>query len=214
MKIAVIGGTGALGTAFAKRLASAGYDVLIGSRDAGKAAAAAGKLDRARVRGLRNDDAASAAETILLTIPYAAHRATVVALAGTAAGKVVIDPTVPLLGVRPVQIAPVEEGSAAERTQAMLPQARVVSAFHTISAGALAGDARIVPGDVLLCGDDAEARTTVAAMIGAIGLVPVDAGALAWSQTLEHLGALMIELNRRYKRHHAGVRITGLGIRD
>ncbi len=214
MIVALIGGTGALGMALAKRLASSGYGVIIGSREAAKAAAAARQLQPAKVRGLRNDEAAAAADGIILAVPYAAHRATVVALAGSAAGKVVVDPTVPLLGIRPVRLAAVDEGSAAERTQAMLPQARVVSAFHTLSADLLAGDDGPVPGNVLLCGNDPAAKDTAAAMARAIGSIPIDAGLLTWAQTLEHLGALMIALNQRYKRKHAGLRITGLGTRD
>lgn len=214
MKIALIGGTGALGTGLAWRLASAGYDVLIGSREPAKAASAARKLHTPRARGLGNDAAAAAADAIVLTVPYAAHRASVVALAGSAAGKVLVDPTVPLLEIRPVQLATIEEGSAAERTQALLPQARVVSAFHTVSAEGLADVDRTLRGDVLLCGNDAAAKDSVAELVRAIGLGPVDAGPLEWAQTLERLGALMIALNQRYKRKRVGIQITGLRTRD
>jgi NADPH-dependent F420 reductase len=214
MKIALIGGTGRLGTGLAGRLASAGYDVVIGSREPARAASVAATLDTPRVSGADNERAARAAEMIILTIPYAAHRASVVALAGSSAGKIVVDPTVPLLSVRPVELAVPDEGSAAARTQAMLPQSRVVSALHTVSADLLADFDHTLHGDVLLCGNDAAARDAVAALIRAIGLVPIDAGPLTWAQTLEQLGALMIQINQRYKRKHAGLRITGLGTRD
>jgi NADPH-dependent F420 reductase len=214
MKIAIIGGTGALGTGFAARLAPAGYEVFIGSRDPAKAMSVARRLNHLSVSGLSNAGAADAAEIILLTVPYAAHRATVLALTGAAAGKTVIDPTVPLLSARPVRLAVVEEGSAAERTQAMLPQARVVSAFQTVSADLLADLDRRLDDNVLLCGSDPSAKDTVAEVARATGLRPLDAGALEWAGTLERLGALMIVINQRYKRKHAGVRITGLGPRE
>jgi len=210
MKIALIGGTGRLGTGLAGRLASAGYTVLIGSREPAKAEAAAAAIASPQISGVGNEQAAREAELIFLAVPYAAHRASVVVLAGTSAGKVVVDPTVPLLSARPVELAVPDEGSVAARTQAMLPQARVVSAFHSVSADLLADFDRPLHGDVLLCGNDAAARDAVAALIRAIGLVPVDAGPLTWAHTLEHLGALMIALNQRYKRKHAGLRITGL----
>ncbi|HEV8354489.1 MAG TPA: NADPH-dependent F420 reductase [bacterium] len=214
MKIALIGGTGRLGTGLAGRLASAGYAVLIGSRDPARASSAAAALDLPQVGGASNEHAAREADVIILSVPYAAHRASVVALAGSAADKVVVDPTVPLLRARPVELAVPDEGSVAARTQAMLPQARVVSAFHTVSADLLADFDQPLHGDVLLCGNDATARDAVGALIRAIDLVPVDAGPLTWAHTLEHLGALMIQINQRYKRKHAGLRITGLGTRD
>lgn len=209
MKIAIIGGTGKLGRGFAARLLPAGHEVIIGSRDPAKAAAAARALTHASVRGAGNGPAAEAADLILLTVPFAAHRATVLALSGIA-GKIVVDPTVPLLSARPVRLAAVEEGSAAERTQAMLPQARVVSAFQTVSAELLADAGRALDDDVLVCGLDPSAKETVADLIRAMGLRPVDAGSLEWAGTLERLGALMIVLNQRYRRRHAGIRVTGL----
>ncbi|MGH2349926.1 MAG: NADPH-dependent F420 reductase [bacterium] len=210
MRIALIGGTGRLGTGLARRLAAADYDVLIGSREPARATAVATTLNAPRVSGTSNDRAARAGEIIILTVPYAAHRASVVALAGSSADKIVVDPTVPLLSIRPVELAVPDEGSAAARTQAMLPQSRVVSALHTISADLLADVDHPLRGDTLLCGNDAAARDAVAALIRAIGLVPVDAGPLTWAQTLEQLGALMIQINQRYRVKHAGLHITGL----
>jgi len=184
--------------------------VIIGSRTTPKAVEAATRVDRDRVRGASNPEAARAAEVIILTVPYAAHSATVQSLADLAEGKVVVDATVPAASSRPLRFERPPGGSAAEETQRALASARVVAAFHTVSANMLADLARPLHGDVLLCGDDADAKATLEALVRAIPMRPVDMGALAAAQVLEPLAALVLGLNRRYRRHDVGITVAGL----
>lgn len=216
--IAVIGGTGHEGFGFVLRWASAGYRVIIGSRDPARAREAA---DRARaavgpsrrpetVTGLGNAEAASTADIVVLTLPFSAHPEILPPLREHVRGKIVVDTTVPLESFRPPVLRQVPEGSAAERVQALLPEARVVAAFHTVAAAKLAAVATALEQDTLVCGNDAAARETVGALATAIGLRPVDAGPLAAARSLEHVAALVIALNQRHRRTSIGVRFVGL----
>jgi len=215
LRVAVVGGTGHEGFGMALRWAACGYEVVIGSRDAGRAEAAAERarqlLDgRGQVRGASNGDAAAWAEVVVLTIPFEGHEAMVPVLAPHVGGKVVVDTTVPLARFRPPVLHSLPEGSCAQRLQAQLAEARVVAGFHTVSAALLAELARPLDQDTLVCGEDAGAKSVVAEMARAIGLRPVDAGGLAQAATLERLAALVIGLNQRYRRNSIGVRFTGL----
>jgi NADPH-dependent F420 reductase len=217
MEIAMVGGTGRLGSALALRLARAGYPVIVGSRDAARARQAAAELAQrsgGEVRGADNREAAAAAEVVFVTVPSAAHPETLRGLHGLVDGKVVVDCTVYLDPADPTRWAPPPEGSAALRARAVLPEARVVSAFHTLSAKALAGPAQRGAGepaaDGLVAGDDPEAKATVMRLGEACGLRCVDCGDLGHAAVLEHLTPLLIGLNRRYRRSSAGIRVTGL----
>ncbi len=208
-RLAVIGGTGAQGSGLARRWATAGLSVVIGSRDADRAAATAADLG-SEVSGARNDDAADGADVVLLAVPWAAHAATVTSVAPYTRGKVVIDCASPLgFDEKGALVLPVTEGSAAQQAQRLLPEARVVGAFHHVSA-VLLNDPEVTDlgQDVLVVGDDRAATDLV---IGLAGLVPglrgVYAGRLRNSGQVEALAANLIAVNRRY-RAHAGVRVT------
>ena len=214
--IGVIGGTGHQGLGLALRWAAAGIPVVVGSRSLERAHAAADQIRAAAgsaaavVEGRENLDAARAAEVVVLAVPAAAHAETVAAIAAGAAGKIVVDLTVPL-EKNPSYARQLPEGSAAEAAQRALgPDTRVVGAFHTVPASLLADLARPVDCDVLVCGDDAAAKARVMELAAAIGARAVDVGALRQTHTLERLTALLIGAGRKAKRHELGVRITGL----
>ncbi|HSF27270.1 MAG TPA: NADPH-dependent F420 reductase [Actinomycetes bacterium] len=217
--IAVIGGTGALGRGLGFRFSAAGHPVVLGSRSADRAATAAAELagrltDPAAgvVSGAENAKAAEAADVVVLAVPYAGHAELVSGLAGPLAGKVVISCVNPLgfdkLG--PFGLA-VPEGSAAEHAAALLPDSQVVAAFHHVSAVTLLGDgAGLADQDVLVCGDDPDARATVVELAAAVtGRAGIEVGPLRLARQLEPLTAVLISINKRYKAH-SGVRISGL----
>jgi NADPH-dependent F420 reductase len=215
MATAVIGGTGVLGHGLAVRLAAAGEPVVIGSRDAGRAAAAAAEVNalvgREVVSGAANAAAAAAGEIVFICVPYAAQEETLLAIRDAAAGKVIVETTVPLMPGRPTELEAVPEGSAAQRAQALLgPEARVVSGLHHLAAGLLADLNASIDSDVLICGDDPAARAAALELIGRMGLRAFDAGPLRMAQTLERFTPLLIGLNRRLKRRHLGLRLTGV----
>lgn len=206
--IAVIGGTGDLGSAIARRLAKAGRTVIIGSRDAGQAAAVAERLGHG-LAGMANPDAAAAAGLIIVTVPFAAQEGTLAAIAPHAAGKIVVDTTVPLVPPRVMRVQLPPEGSAAARAQGLLgPDAILVSAFHNVAAHKLAADEPVAC-DVLVFGDDKAARTRVIGLVRDCGLRGLHGGALANSAAAEALTSILIFLNRTYKADGAGIAITG-----
>ncbi|MDQ7841539.1 MAG: NADPH-dependent F420 reductase [bacterium] len=206
--VAILGGTGDLGRGLAARLGTAGREVVIGSRDAGRAHEAAARLGLPSVRGAANADAVGAAEIVVLAIPLEGHAAFVEGFAGPLSGKIVVDATVPL--GPGFTFVPPPAGSAAAETQDLAPCARVVAAFHTLSARLLADLTRPLDQDVLVCGDDPDARAEVLALATAIGARGVDAGGLAAAATIEGMAVLLIGLNVRYKRRHLGFRIAHL----
>ena len=213
--IAILGGTGALGGALALRLVKAGHEVWIGSRDPEKAKARPrpGAVAGAPARTVRGGGLAAAArpaaEICVLAVPYAAHAATLEQIKGQVAGKIVIDATVPL---RPPKVGTVQlppAGSAAVEAQTLLgPAVRVVSALQNVGAGKLAAG-RAVESDVLVAADDAEAAAMVCDLLTQIGLRAWHVGPLANSAAAEAMTSVLIQINRRYKRVQAGIRITG-----
>lgn len=212
--IAVIGGTGHQGLGLAMRWAAAGVPVAIGSRSPERAREAAERVRAATaggpVDGMENLAAAREADLIVVTVPAGAQVDTLTAIAPAAAGKIVVDTTVPL-GSPPSSVLPVPEGSAAERAQRLLgDRARVVGAFHTVPASLLLDLARPVDCDVLICGDDGDAKARVVELARAFGARAVDVGALRQAHTLERLTALLVSVGRRARRHELGIRITGL----
>jgi 8-hydroxy-5-deazaflavin:NADPH oxidoreductase len=217
--VAIIGATGALGYGLALRLGAAGVPVVIGSRDAGRAAEAAARARDAvpggSFDGTANPEAAARAGTVVLSVPFASQAETVRAIApALAAGQVVVDATVPLAtatGGRPTHVLGVWHGSAAQQAQALVPDGvRVVGALHTVSAAALADLEHQLDEDVLVTGDRRADKAAVADLVRRIpGLRPVDAGRLEMSRIAESMTALMISMNGRYKTR-SGLRITGL----
>jgi len=212
--IAVIGGTGHHGFGLAARWARAGYRVIVGSREYGRAEEAARQIRSLITSGdigaAGNPEAAAAAEVVVLTIPFAAQADILASIAASVGGKVVIDTTVPLRRGSPPQLDTVAAGSAAAQAQAGLPDARVVAAFHTLSGARLRRLDEPLEDDVLVCGNDGEAKRVVMDLAEAIGVRPLDAGPLGQAATVERLAALIIGLNKRYGRKSIGVRFTGV----
>jgi NADPH-dependent F420 reductase len=212
--IAIIGGTGAEGGGIALRLAKAGHRVLIGSRDAAKAKSAAAELSAqadAEIAGDGNRAVASAAEIVILTVPYAAQRPTVDDIRDILAGKILVDATAPLVPPRVNRVQLPEGGSAVAAIQALLGEGvRVVSAFQNVSVEKLRHLDHPVDCDVLVCADDAPARQTVIDLIATMGMRGIDGGAICNSAAAEALTSLLIWVNRKYKVPGAGIRITGI----
>jgi coenzyme F420-0:L-glutamate ligase/NADPH-dependent F420 reductase len=206
--IAVLGGTGALGAALARRLSAAGREVWIGSRDPDKARAAAAEYG-ATARGGSLAEAAAHGDIIFLAVPYAAHGETLSQVREAAQGKIVVDTTVPL---RPPKVGTVQlppAGCAAlEAAQILGDGVRVVSALQTIGAEKLASG-KAIDADVLVAGDDADAVEVVRTILGQLGLRSWHVGPLANSAAAEALTSVLIQINRRYKVAQAGIRITG-----
>lgn len=207
--VAVLGGTGEQGRGLARRFALAGCSVVLGSRDAARAAAAAEALPGA-VTGTDNAQAAQAGDVVVVAVPWEGHRELLASLAGQLAGKVVVDCVNPLgFDKQGAYALPVEEGSAAQQAAAVLPESRVVGAFHHVSAVLLL-DEQVdnLDTDVLVLGDDREATDLVQALVGLVpGMRGVYAGRLRNAHQVEALTANLISVNRRYKAH-AGVRVT------
>lgn len=206
--IAVIGGTGDLGSAIACRLAKAGRTVIIGSRDADQAIAAAERLGHG-LTGMANPDAAAAAGIAIVTVPFAAQEGTLASIAPHVADKIVVDTTVPLVPPRVMRVQLPPEGSAAARAQGLLGEGvTVVSAFHNVAAHKLATDEEVAC-DVLVFSDDKAARERVLGLVRDCGLRGLHAGALANSAAAEALTSILIFLNKTYKVDGAGIAITG-----
>jgi NADPH-dependent F420 reductase len=213
--IAFIGGTGPEGLGLALRLAAAGGEVVIGSRKLERAEAAADwvreRSPSARVRGALNRDAIIDADVVFVTVPYAGQRSILSELSDALEGKLVVDTVVPVTfekgRARPI---PVEDGSAAEEAQRLLPHSRLAAAFHTLSAHKLQDVNSSIEGDVLVCGDDPEAKAVAMALAKEIpGLRAVDGGGLSNARYVETITVLLLNLNRVHKAE-TGVRIVGL----
>jgi 8-hydroxy-5-deazaflavin:NADPH oxidoreductase len=216
LTVGVLGGTGDQGRGLARRLAAAGNPVIIGSRVAARAAAAAAGIAAepgiADIRGMANEDAARAADVVIVAVPWEGHRDLLTTLAGPLAGKVVIDCVNPLgFDSRGAYPLPVAEGSAAEQAAAVLPESSVVGAFHHVSAVLLLDPGvAVIDLDVLVLGDDRAATDLVQALAARIaGVRGVYAGRLRNCHQVEALTANLVSVNRRY-RAHAGLRITDI----
>jgi 8-hydroxy-5-deazaflavin:NADPH oxidoreductase len=212
--LAIIGGTGTLGSGLARRLAAAGYPIIIGSRSAQKAADAARALPKPASgpspRGATNGEAAKTGDLILLTVPWASQAQILDEIAPHVKGKLVIDTTVPLVPPKVARVQLPPEHSAALTAQKRLGEGvRVVAAFHNVAAHKLLEDAA-VDCDVLVFGDDPKDRETAMALIVAAGLRGVHGGPLANSVAAEALTSVLIGINRNYKVDGAGIRITGI----
>ena len=206
--IAAIGGTGAVGSGLALRWAQSGYRVLVGSRDAARAAEIAAGFG---AEGMDNQSAASACDIAVLTVPYAAQRATLIELRDALQGKILVDVTVPLVPPKVMRVQLPDEGCAALIAQSVLGNGvRVVSAFQNVSAGHLKDRGHVIDCDVLITGDDPEARAEVVTLASAAGLNGIEAGPLDNAVAAEAMTSLLIWINRKYKSPGAGLRITAL----
>lgn len=214
--IAVIGGTGPQGRGLAYRWARHGHRVVLGSRSAERAEATAGEIrDRvpaADVTGAANRDAVASADVVVLAVPYDGHDGLVASLADVLDGKIVVSCVNPLgfdkLGPYGLDVP---GGSAAEAAAALAPGARLVGAFHHVSAPSLWGDEEYLDHeDVLVCGDDGEAKDVVAELAEAVtSRTGIDAGRLRIARQLETWTAVLISINKRY-RARSGTSISGI----
>jgi 8-hydroxy-5-deazaflavin:NADPH oxidoreductase len=217
-RIAIIGGAGELGFGLALRWAHAGAEILIGSRDAGKAQDAATRVRQAvldaRIAGFDNAQAAGEASIVVLAVPFAAQAGILRSIKPALKQAILVDTSVPLaagVGGRATRLLGVWEGSAAQQAAGLVPGVPVLSAFHNLSAEMLHDLGQPLDCDILICGDDAGAKERLSALVRLIrGLRPLDAGPLEMARIVESMTALLISLNRRYKTHHSGIRITGI----
>jgi 8-hydroxy-5-deazaflavin:NADPH oxidoreductase len=209
--IAVIGGTGNLGVGLARLWANAGYPVVLGSRSKEKACQAARLLaEHGSVAGDENAGAARAADIVVLSVPFATHDSIVCELKSHVVGKIVVDAVVPLVPPRVSVVQLPADGSPALVAQRILgPAAKVVAAFHNVGAKKLQ-DGERADCDVLVFGDDPEAREQIIALASVVATRGVDGGPLANSTAAEAMTSVLIAINRRYKVLGAGIRITGL----
>jgi len=219
MKIAIIGGTGGQGLGIAVRFVQTGEDVIIGSRTMEKAQIAVDKVkdllsDVGNLKAALNPDAAEEADILVLTVPLAAQRATLLSIKEGAAGKILMDATGPLetaIGGSPTRCLYLPEGAAAERAQKIVPETRVICAFNNISSGALMNFTEPIDCDCLISGDDLESKKTVSRLIEKIpGVQVVDCGPLERAQIIEKITPLLIGLNIKKTCKDAGIRITGI----
>ncbi len=213
--VAVLGGTGKEGSGLAMRWALNGYQVIIGSRDAERAASRAAEMNAILggdyLTGLENAAAAAAADVVVLSVPYSAHRATIESVKQHLNGKVLVDLTVPLDPPK-VRVVHLPEGKAAalEAQSYVGDGVRVVAAFQNVSAEKLAQPNASVDCDVLVCGDDEAAKADVIRLAEAAGMRGVDAGPLANAVAVEALTPVLLHINKKYGVKGAGIRITGL----
>lgn len=205
MRVAVVGGTGPFGRALATRLREAGYEVVIGSRDADRAASVGGEVG---VQGATNAEAVRAADLVVLAVNADAALETARTLSADIGATPVLS-VASELEFTPSGVLPTREGtSLAERIQVEL-EAPVVAGLHSLAASTL-GKERPPDEDALVCGDDEHAKTLALELAGRITAGRAyDAGPLRSSRALEGLTAVIVNLNKRY-RGHAGIKVTGL----
>lgn len=214
--IAVVGGTGPQGRGLAYRFALAGHRVIIGSRTAERASAAADEINSRlavpTVSGITNADAVGVSDLVLLAVPWTGHSVLVEDLAEGLCGKIVISCVNPLGFDSAGPFGLMLAESAAEETQRLIPTAQVVGAFHHVAAKSLwVSSEPLSHEDVLVCGDGEVAKSVVMQLAASVtGKVGVDAGALRMARKLEPLTAVLISMNKTYKTR-AGIAITGVG---
>lgn len=224
-EIAIVGGTGPLGSGLALRWARSGERIVIGSRDAARATAAAAAIEKqtgaaaGNVRGAENREALAAAGVVVLAVPFEGHATLLKELKPAfRPDTILIDTTVPLassVGGRATRTLGVWQGSAAEQAAELVPEGiAVAAAFQNLSAGLLQGDAAL-DCDVIICTDDTRARQAATELAGKLpGVRALDGGGLDHARILEQITALLIGFNLKYRVHGAGVRITGLPLEN
>ena len=219
MKLALLGGTGALGRGLALRLAIANYSVQIGSRSKEKAERTCSELseqlrtvgrESTHLTGHKNSDAAEAAELAILTVPPRTDAAFVQRLKRALAQKIVVDCTVNLDPTDVTRIAPGHAGNALELQKLLGDQVTVVAGFHTLAAAKLSDLSKALTGDTFLAADSTEAKDKVTKIAQAIGLRCFDTGPLETGLTLERLTAMLIYMNKRYRKRALGLKLDGM----
>jgi NADPH-dependent F420 reductase len=211
--IAILGGTGDLGTGLAIRWSKAGHNIIIGSRTLEKAQTAVANLAKISpetpAQAMENSDAAAAGDIVVLTVPADHQLSTLDSVRAGLTGKILIDVTVPLVPpkVGTVQLPP--EGSAGKRAQDHLGEdVMVVTAFQNIAAHLLQEDVAIEC-DVLIAGNKKEARDKVMELVEAAGMTGWHAGPIENSAAAEALTSILIQINRRHDISHSGIKIVG-----
>jgi hypothetical protein len=211
--IAILGGTGDLGTGLAIRWAKAGHEIIIGSRTQQKADGAVAELKKlspqTRARAMENSAAAAAGDIVVLTVPFEHQLSTLESVRKGLEGKILIDVTVPLIPpkVGTVQLPP--EGSAGKRAQNFLGDGvKVVTAFQNVAAHLLQQDVKIEC-DVLVAGNSKEARDKVVELVEEAGMSGWHAGPIENSAAAEALTSILIQINRRHSISHSGIKIVG-----
>jgi NADPH-dependent F420 reductase len=217
--LAILGGTGDLGTGLARRWAQAGYEVIIGSRTLEKAEAAVADLrevmaergvSEVSVQAMSNADAAAAAEIVTLTVPFSHQVSTLESVRDALQGKILIDVTVPLVPPRVARVQLPPQGSAGQIAQELLgEEVAVVSAFQNVAAAHLQ-EGKGVECDVLVSGNKKEAREQVIKLVEAAGMRGFHAGMINNAAAAEALTSVLIAINKQYNCH-AGIKISGLG---
>jgi NADPH-dependent F420 reductase len=216
LTLAIVGGTGSEGSGLAMRLVRSGYRVVIGSRSAQKAAERAAELNSTLgepglISGAENLTAIGEADLVVLTVPFAAQREILESIRSALSGKILITAGASINPERPSQVELPPAGSASLEAQEQLgADVRVVAAFQNVSAEYLSDPERPIDCDVLVCGDDAEAKVAAMHLAEAIGLVAYDAGPLKNSIVVEGLNPILVGINKRYHARLAGIRITGV----
>ena len=213
--IAILGGTGDLGTGLARRWSQAGYPVMIGSRTLAKAEAAVADLllrhPGTAARAAANETAARDADIVVLTVPASHQIATLASVRTSLAGKIVVDVTVPLVPPRVGTVQLPAEGSAGKRAQEFLGDGvMVVSAFQNVAAHLLQHDGKIEC-DVLVAGNKRAARDKVIELVAAAGMTGWHAGPIDNAAAAEALTSVLIQINRRHPISHAGIKLVGQG---
>lgn len=214
MKIGIVGGTGREGRGLAVRWAKAGHDVFIGSRQAERGEAKAKEFSEefgVTIQGSDNVAACNHGEVVVVTVPYGAHRATFESIADSVGEKIIVDITVPLQPPKVRSVNLPDGNAAALEARSYLPEGtRLVAALHHISSEHLSDPEHEFDCDVLVCGDDKEARGAVISVVADLGLRGVDAGVLKNAVALESMTPVLLHINRRYKSVGSGIRITGI----
>jgi len=216
LTLAILGGTGKEGSGLALRWAHAGYAVIIGSRGEARARTTAEAINEqlgreGLVHGTSNPDAARACDIAVLTVPYSAHRVTLESVKDALAGKILVDVTVPLNPEKRRRVYLPSGGSAGAEAQALLgEEVKVVSAFQNIGFGHLPGLDEPVNCDVLVTGNDKDAKQQVITLAKAIHMDAFDAGPIENAVVAEALVSVLININVKHKVTSAGIRITGI----
>lgn len=214
-KIAIVGGTGKEGKGLAYRIAKAGFQVFIGSREFEKATVAASELNEMenyslKIIGLLNTDVSKQADIVIVTVPYAGHQATLESIKENVQGKIVVDVSVPLVPPRVTRVQMPTAGSAGQEAQLILGEnVFVVTAFQNIPYERLFNNEEIGC-DVLVCGNSKEARQEIIAIATVIGLTAWDAGPIENSVIPEGMTSILIGINKQFGTTSAGIQITGV----
>jgi NADPH-dependent F420 reductase len=218
LTLAVIGGTGAEGSGLAMRWVRSGYRVVIGSRSAQKAAERCAELnlklgEPGMITGAENVHAAREADLVVLAVPYDAQKEILESIRPALAGKILINVGTYINPGRPAQMElPPGASSSLEVQEQLGPEVRVVAAFQNVSAEYLSDPEREIDCDVLVCGDDAEAKVSAMRMVEAAGMTAYDAGPLQNSIAVEGFTSILLGINHRYHARLAGIRITGVSL--